>query len=446
MKRIACIIVMFALAALAGGVYWYDTYTGTQGEPSRWLSRTLDNAISIHVFSPDGSYTLVASGEKWEADVPGASWNIKAHVKPNRVREYISFLADLTPDKYIADVDQDGPENYGLSDPGFKVILTFDGKDREELVLKFTADKGGRVFGWNSRNPGMVYEFKAETLERLALPAGHFLDDYIFRFDEEQVDRVQLVQPFGSSWLVEEKESGFVFKLPGYLKDKEVSLSELKLYVHSLALIRAKELILEPVVVGGELPALTVRVWVKGDKQPHSVEFFAREGDPDSYLGMSSWLTMPFLVSAQSVAQMVKSAFDIQSRTVMALDIGTVDRVVIDHGSARFVVERSATGWRLQGAESDIPGIDMALWRITNLKFEALPLNIQSETAVPLMHCRLLDADGNPLKTMTFYADPELPQGQCWMKNENGMYYPVSSRLLKDLQGMFPAGGADTRQ
>lgn len=445
MKRIVCVVAVLLLAGLAGGVYWYDTYSDTRVETSRWLSRSLDNVVSVHVFSPEGSYSLFADGDTWEADVPGASWNVRAHVKPNRVREYLSFLADLTPDKYIADVDQDGPENYGLNDPKFKVIFNFKGKDEEQLSIRFTVGETGRVFGWNSRNPEMVYEFDGKTFERLALPALHFLDDYIFRFDEELVDRVQLVQPFGSSWLVEKGKSGFVFKLPGYLKGKQASVSDLKLYVHSLALIRAKQLILEPVAIDGQMPTLTVRVWGKGGKN-HSVEFFSQEGALDVYMGVSSWLTMPFLVDAQSVAQMVKSAFDIQSRTVMALDIGTVDRVVIDHGEARFTVERSDAGWRLRGTENDIPGIDMSLWRITNLKFEALPLNNLSKTAVALMRCRLLDADGRLLKAMTFYADPELPQGQCWMKSEDGMYYPVSSRLLKDLQGMFPAGPGGARQ
>ena len=130
----------------------------------------------------------------------------------------------------------------------------------------------------------------------------------------------------------------------------------------------------------------------------------------------------------------------------MALDIGTVDRIVIDHGASRFTVVRSEAGWMLQGREKDLLGIDMLLWRITNLKFEALPLNVQSSTAVEVMHCRLLDEDGTLLKVLTFYVDPELPKGQCWMKSEDGMYYPVSSRLFRDLQGMFPAGRIDRKQ
>lgn len=92
--------------------------------------------------------------------------------------------------------------------------------------------------------------------------------------------------------------------------------------------------------------------------------------------------------------------------------------------------------------KKDIPGIDMSLWRFTELQFEALPLNSLPASAVQLMYCKLVDSDGEKLTELTFYADPKLPQGQCWMKNGGQMYYPVSSRLLKDLQGLFPVQGS----
>ena len=198
-----------------GGVFWYDSYTDTRTDTFQWLPRSLENVASMHVFSPGGSYSLTTEDGTWVADVPGASWNVKAHVKRNKVIEYLIFLSDLSPTKYIADVDQDGFGNYGLDEPDYKVIIKFFGKGGEPLTIKLSVDETGRVFGWNSGKSGMVFEFDGKALPRLAQPAGHFLDDYIFRFDEALVDRVQLVQPFGSSWLVEKDNSGFVFRLPG---------------------------------------------------------------------------------------------------------------------------------------------------------------------------------------------------------------------------------------
>ena len=114
------------------------------------------------------------------------------------------------------------------------------------------------------------------------------------------------------------------------------------------------------------------------------------------------------------------------------------------HSSLHQMNWEAGGGWRFRGEKKDIPGIDMSLWRFTELQFEALPLNNLPDTAVKLMYCKLMDTEGEKLTELTFYADPRLPQGQCWMKNGGGMYYPVSSRLVKDLQGMFPISSAGT--
>jgi len=430
-------IAIVLLAAFAGGVYWYTSLNNKNLDNTRWLARSFEGVQSIHVQAVEGTYMLTAIKDGWEAQVPGASWNITARVLPVKVVDYSAKLADLTPYRSVGGFDQGGPEEYGLDAPELKIIVKFGGK-AEPLTVKLTSDESGMVFGWNSDSPGLVYEFGKKTLEQLGLPARYFLDTRVFQFDEEAVSKLQLVQPFGSSWLVEKRKEGFFFTLPGYLKGKSASDSELKLYTHALALLRATNLVLEPVVTDKRIPALTIRLWAGSEEPSASVEFFTVTENPDVYLGKSSWLTVPFMLDAESVGQLVRSAFDVQGRTVVKFDIGAVASFIVFHGGKKYVVERSEAGWRVDGGEKNVSGIDMSLWRFTELQFEALPLNNLPDSAVKLMYCKLLDESGEKLTAMTFYTDPKLPQGQCWMKNGGGMYYPVSSRLLKDLQGMFP--------
>nr|WP_321514195.1 DUF4340 domain-containing protein [uncultured Pseudodesulfovibrio sp.] len=440
LKRLVYFAAIVILIGLVGGAYWYSTFGKSALVVSRWLSRSLDQVESIHVQTITGSYTLRSVGSSWEIHVPGASWSLKARALPARVLAYESLLVDLTPYRSIGGFNRGGPEEYGLDDPELKMILNFGSKSEESLTIKLASDESGTVYGWNSENPALVYEFDKKSFDELSLSAENFFDTRVFSFNEEAIHKVQLVQPFGSSWLVEQSEQGYLFSLPGYLKGKSASDSDIKLYIHTLALLRAGKLVLDPVVTEQQMAALTIRLWSKRQDTPHSVEFFILKDDPKRYLGKSSWLTVPFLLDAESVSQLVRSAFDVQGRNVFTLEIGAVASFVVDHGSNRYVIERSDTGWRLRGGEKDIPGIDMSLWRFTELQFEALPLNNLATSAVKLMQCQLLGEDGQLLKSMTFFADPKLPQGQCWMKNGDGMYYPVSSRLLKDLQGMFPAG------
>lgn len=439
MKRTVLLILVVLLLLCAAASYWFISQNNNKHEFSRWFAQSFEGVRSVHVQGIEGSYMLQALEDGWEAQVPGASWNITARALPDRVDEYLTKLAELTPHRSVGGFDRGGPEEYGLDSPHLKIIVSFEGREDTPLTVKLKTDASGRVFGWNSDNPGLVYEFDKKPLEQFNLPASYFLDRRVFSFDEEVVSKLQLVQPFGSSWVVEKQKEGFFFSLPGYLKEKPASDSALKLYIHALALLRANNLILEPVVTDKRMPSLTIKLWQEKNDEPEVVEFFTVKDDPAQYIGKSSWLTVPFLLDSQSVAQLVRSAFDVQGRTVVKIDIGEVARFIVKHGDNEYGIEKGETGWQVNGQGKDIPGIDMSLWRFTELQFEALPLNNLSETAVKLMYCKLLDENGDKLTALTFFADPSLPQGQCWMKNGGGMYYPVSSRLLKDLQGMFPA-------
>jgi hypothetical protein len=439
LKKISFVLTIFMLAGIAGGGYWYTTFNKEAVVTSKWLSASFENVRSIHVQGKHGSFMLDAVQDGWNAQVPGKSWNVAARVVPEKVDEFLNVLAELEPYRSIGGFDRGGPEEYGLDSPDLKVIVTFSKVGVDPVTVKLTSDETGRVFGWNSSSPALVYELGKKSFTQLDQPALYFLDTRVLQFDEQAVNKVQLVQPFGSSWLVEKRKEGYYFALPGYLQEKPASDSALKLYIHSLAILRANSLMLEPVVMDKRIPALTIKLWDE-KKEPAVVEFFTVKDQPKLYLGKSSWLTVPFTLDAQSVSQLVKSAFDVQGRTVIKLDLGKVTRLIVSHGDNRYGVVRGETGWRLVTSKKDLPGIDMFLWRFTELQFEALPLNNLPDSAVRLMHCKLADDNGESLKELTFYADPKLPQGQCWMKNGGGMYYPVSSRLLKDLQGMFPAG------
>jgi len=444
LRRILFLVLIALAAAVAGGVYWYQTSMEEQVAASRWLSYSLDKVKSVHILREGESYTLAAAGNGWETRGQDASSGVSAGALRDRVRDYLKRLSELVPLLSFEEYGPDVPKEHGLDEPGVKLFLEFRGESVPPLEIWFSRDESGRTYGWNSKTPERAYEFGGEVYGQFDQPAAHFLDTKVFHFDEERVYQVQLVQPFGSSWLVQGGKNGFFFALPGYLKGKAASASELKLYLHALALLRASRLVLEPAEPERGMAALTIKVWTGKDKEPSMVEFFTIEDDSKHYFGRSSWLTVPFLLDTESVSQLVKSAFDVQGRNVFTLDIGQVAVIVIINGDRRYVVRREHAGWRVEGGEKKVPGIDMALWRFTELQFEALPLNNLAATAVKLMHCRLLDGDGNELKAVTFYADPTLPPGQCWMKNGDGMYYPVSGRLLNDLQGMFPGGPVKT--
>jgi len=438
-------LTLVVLVVFSASGYWYTTLQKENVDHTRWLPNSFDAVRSIHFQLADTPrFTLAASQQsEWEVQISGDTSSIKARAVSDKVDEFLRRLASVEPLRSLGRFDSGRQRQFGIEKPDLKVIINFRKSTIKPLTIKLASGDHSVVYGWNSRNPELVYEFNEKVLGNLALTAESFFDKRVLFFDENAISKVQLVQPFGSSWLVEKHKEGYFFSLPGYLKGKPASDSALKLYIHSLALLQARQFVLESTDVDKRIPALTLRLWRGTDSEPSTVAFYTVKENPGQYLGQSSWLTVPFLLDAQSVGQLVKSAFDVQGRSVIKLDLGTVARLVVIHGENNYAIERSTSGWRLLDSKKDLQGIDMFLWRFTELQFEALPINNLPDSAVRLMYCKLADKNGDTLTELTFYADPKLPQGQCWMKNGGGMFYPVSSRLLKDLQGMFPSGSSE---
>lgn len=437
LKRVLLALAIISTLVVAAVFFWWTTFPrGNAG--FRWIPVTIDGVKSIHVHGPAGTYELRDGDSGWQALISGNAWKVSIKALPERVADFVSTLSGMMPRGAMDRYDVADAARYGLADPTVKVIVIKDAVGKKEYVVKLSsADNRGVVYGWNSRSPHVLYEFGPDALRRLAQPASHFFDTRVFGLKAEDVSKVQLRQPFGSSWLVEREKDGFHFALPGYLKGKPASDSALKLYLHTLTTLKAGRPLFEPVETD-PVASLTLRLWTKGE-EPVQAEFFAVSGDSKYYVGKSSLQPVPFRLDAQTLAELTKSAFDMQGRSVLKLDLGKVQHVNVAHGSRTFSAERTESGWRETETKKELPGIDMALWRFTELQFEALPLNNLPDSATWLMDCRLLGAGGDALADLVFFVDPKLPQGQCWLQNGGGMYYPVSSRLLKDLQGLFPA-------
>jgi hypothetical protein len=124
------------------------------------------------------------------------------------------------------------------------------------------------------------------------------------------------------------------------------------------------------------------------------------------------------------------------------LDLGKVEKIRIAGPVRELVAVKSETGWKREGGPGDILGIDMNLWRLTDLKYESEPVKSLTESASHGLTLSMWDNQGELLAELSFYADPALPEGLCWMsKSEQRMFYPVSDRLFKDLQGQLPPAG-----
>ena len=439
MKRLVLIFASIFIAVLFGGYLWWAINSASVDQ-LRWLSLDPAKVVSLKMEKGSTGFACIRNESGWDIRVTSAKGDALLRTVPDSVNRLLKSIADIKPLRSFLVYGEVEQELYGLINPllRFTLSLSEGGADkREPVIISFGMQKSsGRVFAWNSVTPGAVFELPQNVVPQLNEPAEKYYDMRLFSFIDSEVERLQLVQPFGSNWLVEKRSDGFVFLLPGYLKERPASASQIEMYIHTLINIKADALDPDAPVSGGE--TLTVRVWVKGRSTPLELAFFA-SGEPLDYLvGRSTWQPVPFRLDTESVGQLTQSVFDIQGRHILKLDTGKVMAVRLVNANQVFQLERMDNGWRDTGSKSEVLGIDMSLWRFTELQFESLPLKTLPDGAAWLMSCKLMDAGGEGLADLAFYADPNLPPGQSWLQNRGGMFYPVSSKLVQDLQGLFP--------
>ena len=131
-----------------------------------------------------------------------------------------------------------------------------------------------------------------------------------------------------------------------------------------------------------------------------------------------------------------------QWRGVVNFDSSRVEgaRIFSVYNNQTLHVEKTPAGWTEREGGRVVQGIDMTLWRLKELRFEAEPVARLGYPAVQRLELDLLAKEGKVLSTFTFFTDPRLPADQCWLKvGSEEMFYPVTSQLLEDVQGYLPA-------
>ncbi|GAB7024068.1 DUF4340 domain-containing protein [Salidesulfovibrio brasiliensis] len=437
MKRIGLtltILILAVAALIVAGGYHFLVSVDRAGGVDNWLSVESADVTAVVIDGPHGVFRIERDGDGWNA-VRG---NVRTRADITRVKS----LLDALNNSRSVSADSEpvaGKLGFGLDDPSAKLTLILEGDGRIQFRFGSLDTAMERVYFWTNVRGGGIYQADAASLRFLDKPLSYFEDLRLLpHMSLDDVKSVQLVMRYGAGWKLVREGEEFVFELPGYLKGKPASLPEVRLYVESLSQIRAGRL-LPGESVPDRHPHLTVLVEAeKGD--PERLDLYRGIGSAP-FLGMSSWQPVSFDLDRTVVSQIVRTPFDMQGRRVVDLEIGKIHSVALTFDNVTRVAQRTEKGWSEPAGENDVMGIDMSLWRLNEMKFEAMPLERISGELRESMICVLRDENGEPLASLYFYQDPSLPEGQIWLRNGGGLYYPVPSQIVEDLRGLFPARG-----
>ncbi|MDR3641344.1 MAG: DUF4340 domain-containing protein [Humidesulfovibrio sp.] len=408
-----------------------------------WPEYTIDAMQSIEVATRKERYTLTHEPTGWVVRLDGA--DADAVPVPADVSRIEALLADITHNRPRQTLDLTaggGTPQLGFDSPAVQILLKPASSDFRvaRITLGHETPTGAALYAHSSLAPDSVFLLDASVLHHFDKPSDYFFDSRLLDVRGEDVQRLTLIGGHGVQWDMERKDDLFSFIEPENLKGTTLTASEVRLYVHNLTAITADVILTKPDRQMTGKPAFVIEMLMPKTNAPQRLELFAPL-DADQVYGRSSRHPGGFLIDKEKAKNLIRQAYDMQWRGVVNFDSTKVEgaRIFSVSNNQTLQVEKSPTGWEERDTGRKVSGIDMTLWRLKELRFEAEPVAKLGYPAAQRLELDLLSKDAKVLSTFTFFTDPRLPADQCWLKvGSEEMFYPVTSQLLEDVQGYLP--------
>lgn len=411
---------------------------------SIWPDYTIDAVQSIEVSTRKERYTLVRESSGWVVRLEGAEADaLPVPADTARVEALLAAIAHNRPSQMLEQTAGADTSALGLDAPLVQILLKpVSSDDREaRLTLGHETPTGAALYAHSSLAPEAVFLLDASVLHHFDKPAEHYFDTRLLEVRGEDVQHLTLHGTHGIQWELERKDDLFTFVAPASMQGTTVTSSEVRLYVHNLTAVTADVILTRPDRQVTGRPVCSIEMLMPKAAAPLRLELFAPL-DADQVYGRSTRHPAGFLIDREKAKSLVRQAYDMQWRGVVNFDSSRVEgaRIYSAMSNQTLQVDKNPSGWEERDSGRKVSGIDMTLWRLKELRFEAEPVARLGYPAVQRLEFDLLTKDGKVLSSFTFFTDPRLPADQCWLKvGSEEMFYPVTSQLLEDVQGYLPA-------
>lgn len=439
--RFGTLLLLVLFTALGIGLFLYQQEQRLAS--SIWPDYSLDAVKSIEVSTRKERYTLQREGAGWVVRLDGAEADaLPVPADPVRIEALLAALAHNRPGQMLDPTATADLSALGLDAPAVQLHITpVSADDREaKVTLGHETPTGAALYAHSSFAPEAVFLLDASVLHHFVKPADHYFDTRLLDVRGEDVQRLALHSASAVQWDMERKDDTFHFLTPASMQSTTITAGEVRLYVHNLTAIAADVILTKPDRQVTGKPVCAIEMQLPKASAPLRLELFAPL-DAEQVYGRSTRHPAGFLLDREKARNLIRQAYDMQWRGVVNFDSSRVEgaRIYSVMHNQTLQVDKTPAGWEERDNGRKIPGIDMTLWRLKELRFEAEPVGRLGYPAVQRLEFDLLAKDGKVLSSFTFFTDPRLPADQCWLKvGTEEMYYPVTSQLLEDVQGYLP--------
>lgn len=412
-----------------------------------WPRFEMDEVASMDITLRGEGFTLAREQGGWVVRGQGDGPDVPpAPADRARIEALLAAIAHNRPTQNLGPQNPAEASSYGFESPAVRILIRSSSKDLHDvqILLGKETPAGAAIHAQCSLQPDTVFLLDASVLHQLDKPAEHYHDLRLLDLRAEEAQRLSFTSGNGLAWELERRDDSYVFNAPDSLRGSSVSASEVRLYLHNLSALAADTLLTRPDRQPPGKPQFSIAIQPARDQAAMQLELYApAEGAP--VFGRSSWHPVGFLLDREKARALYRQTYDMQWRGVVGFDAALVERVRVfaPGGNQTLGADKTAKGWEDRDHGRALPGIDITLWRLKELRIESEPVTRLVPPVELRLTCELFARDDKSLALFSFYVDPRLPPGQCWLKvGHEELFYPVGSQIIDDLQGHLPPRAA----
>jgi len=449
MNKRLLVLLLLALVVWGGVKFFKRDQTAPPESDPNWPLFSINEVRDLNSSAAVGGFHLIKRDAGWSVTRAGKS-EAAYRADQEKVEAFLNFINGNKPRRRLEGRSAQIDREFGLDNPA--AILTIKSKTDWTLKLGVVHPMGDTIYAVCSSEPDNHLLLDVKYDEQLSLKEDHFYDLRLMDLKPENISKIRLERSGKGGWEITRTDKGFDFTWPESLANKEAAVSEVEMHLHDLVSMKAAAFAPDNSTIPAEAN-MTLSIWPKEAKAPLKISVYKPSPEKDLFLTRSSWQTALVELDQKRVDKLCIPSFSLRERRFISVDLGEVVRLQLrqnEHDGKpahEMAALKTESGWKEEGSGRELKGMDMLLWRLTDLRFESEPSDILPETGIEILDWELFGKDEKPKTVFKFFFDPGLPKDQCWLKVEGReKYYPVLDQFLEDLQGQLAPGGVNATE
>ena len=397
---------LLVLAVLAVGVwavihFWPAELT-LEVDPN-WPHFNLADVNSVEFNTRHGMHSAERRGTEFVIHHNGVEYPALS----GKIVEIINYINNYKPTKKLEGISDEKHIGFGLDNPSPR--FTVFAKDRTWTI------------SMGDQNPPKTGYFAtySDSNDIVIVPTGFhekfgrrydlFVEKMVFRVDEQRVSKLRVTGPGTENFTIGVRKGVYTILEPESLSKMALDQKEAKDYVHTVITMIGDKFLEEGLP---EMPPMDSRFEVSllGQEEPlilsvHKVPDGApsikpdgeadsaeddkdkkkKKGDDGRYVAESTQLPVPFTIKEVNLKRMYIDPKKLRSKSVVNFDASSLGRMVFHketgEGKMPLTVLRSGRDWLEVKSNKPVAGLNVLLWRLSDLKYSADPVQEVGDTA-----------------------------------------------------------------